>query len=1087
MSDRFSRVPIEQLLSWMTGEFNHDETLFGIHKNLFFNPSRTDALSLVRYGKRLQTPLGVAAGPHTQMAQNIICSWLTGSRYIELKTVQTLDQLDVKKPCIDMADEGYNCEWSQEFRLEESFDEYLNAFILLHVLDDMLGFGGQGSAGFLFNMSVGYNMEGILQPNVQRFLGKMAHCRDELLQKIEILKPLYPRIVELDIPDRISDNVTLSTMHGCPPDEIEKIARYLIEEKRLHTTVKLNPTLLGEEELRHILGKTHGYTTEVPSQAFAHDLKFDDAVALIKNLQKAADTSRVQFGLKLTNTLESMNRNTTLTPKEEMAYMSGRALHPISVHVACKLQTAFQGALDISFAGGVDCFNIVNTIACGLKPVTVCSDLLRPGGYGRMSQYIEALIAEPRTREYLSFTSRERYLAHLQWYAGDLLKDKTYSKTHLSNHSVKSKRELTPFDCISAPCRAACPSHQAIPGYMRHVAKGDYLAAYALILATNPLPHVTGMVCDHICQTKCTRVNYDDALLIREVKRFVAEKCHGGEPPALAPRQKNGKKVAIVGAGPSGLAAAYFLAMGGFAVDLLEAKNFVGGMVSDAIPRFRVTDEAIRKDLERIKAVGVNIELNQLVDARKFAALRASYDFVYMAIGAQRAGRLGIEGEALTGVWDQLTFLSRVIQGHAVELGQKVAIIGGGNSAMDAARTAKRLVGGEGEVTLVYRRTRREMPADQDEIVAAISEGIKVMELTAPVAIKARGDKGLTLSCVKMTLGAPDSSGRARPVALSGGGFDLEVDSVISAIGQEIAADFVDTKAATGGEFATAYPNVFLGGDAKRGASTVIRAIADGRFVAEEIFARTGGADPAANLLESWERPDSAAQQKRAATRVRSKGIKELGPHDRCGFDLVVQSLDEAEVQKEASRCLSCDLTCDVCVTVCPNRANISYQVDPRTYHSYKITRDEGQPFQLEHRPLVVRQASQVANIGDFCNECGNCATFCPSAGAPYIDKPKIYLTPKSFAAEDNCFYLDADSIHARKDGKTSRLVDEGDHYRYETEEVVVNLKKGDLALEREKIVFTGERSASLDTRDAGEMAILFEGLRHKGFWESIR
>jgi len=306
---------------------------------------------------------------------------------MELKTVQILDELEVTKPCIDMSDEGYNCEWSQELKLDQSFDEYLNAWIMLHVLKDKFGWNTE-ECGYIFNLSVGYNLEGILSPTVQRFLDLMNDCSAELQPKIEEIAAFYPRIRDLQVPTQISRNVTISTMHGCPPDEVEKIGRYFIEERKMDTTIKFNPTMLGAEKLREILNEKLGFATVVPDLAFDHDLKYEAAVGIIRALTKTAADVGVAFNLKLTNTLETSNINQKLPKHEEMVYMSGRALHPISINVAAKLQQEFDGALDISFSAGADCFNIVDILKCGLKPVTICSDVLKPGGYGRISQYL---------------------------------------------------------------------------------------------------------------------------------------------------------------------------------------------------------------------------------------------------------------------------------------------------------------------------------------------------------------------------------------------------------------------------------------------------------------------------------------------------------------------------------------------------------------------------------------------------------------------------------------------------------------------------------------------------------------------------
>ncbi|RTZ90421.1 MAG: putative selenate reductase subunit YgfK, partial [Deltaproteobacteria bacterium] len=389
--DEFVCADIETLLTWVLTDLKEKHEVFGFPEEIFFTPKVSDPFRMRRFGRLLETPIGVAAGPHTQMTQNIVSAYLCGARYIELKTIQVLDELEVTKPCIDMTDEGYNCEWSQELRLDESFDQYLNAFILLYILRDMFQWGEGADPGFIFNMSAGYNLEGIRSPKVQRFFDRMADCSTELEEKIARVEAIYPRVRELEIPTCLSDNLTVSTMHGCPPDEVEKIGRYFIEERGLHTTIKFNPTLLGADRVREILNDRLGYETRVPDEAFAHDLKYDDAVDLIASLRKSAEARGVQFSLKLTNTLETENVEQNLPDKEPTVYMSGRALHPISINLAARLQEAFDGALDISFAGGVNAFNLVDTLACGLRPVTVSSDLLKPGGYGRLSQYLEIL------------------------------------------------------------------------------------------------------------------------------------------------------------------------------------------------------------------------------------------------------------------------------------------------------------------------------------------------------------------------------------------------------------------------------------------------------------------------------------------------------------------------------------------------------------------------------------------------------------------------------------------------------------------------------------------------------------------------
>jgi len=1030
LSDHFSRIPLELLLRWVLHDVkNH--TLFGIHEDLFFRQGRFPALTMKRFGQHLDTPLGVAAGPHSQMAQNIITAWAVGARFIELKTIQTLDRLHVSKPCIDMEDEGYNCEWSQELTCEDSFDEYLNAWIIIHILKHRAG-SHPSQPGFIFNMSVGYDMAGILKDNVQRFLEKMNDASALLARKIELIRPIYPEIDNVHIPAQLSNNVTLSTMHGCPPDEIETIAAYLMTEKNLHTAIKLNPTLLGAKELRKLLNDLHQFPVDVPDEAFAHDPRFEDAVSMISRLRKIAGTCNRHFGLKLTNTLESKNKKNIFPPKEHMAYLSGRALHPISIHVAARLQNHFQGTLDISFAGGADCFNVVDILASGMKPVTVCSDLLKPGGYARLKQYTTNLLQWPKLQENLKYNKvTKAQLKYLNDYASKLRSDGRYTKTPHSWFSIKTERTLNHFDCISAPCVGTCPSGQEIPQYMRAVAKGDFNEAHAIIMRSNPFPAVTGLVCDHACQSKCTRQNYDAPLQIREIKR-IAEAHHDGEVYQI-PIVRRPESIAVIGAGPSGLSAAYILSLNGFQVHIFEESNRPGGMVSSAIPMFRLTKGALERDVERIVRLGGTLVLNHPVNNEEFEHLRSMYDMVYISVGASIAKKLHIPGEEAKGVFNQLQFLKALRSSEPLDLGRNVVILGGGNSAIDAARSASRLIPQDGRVRVVYRRTRKEMPAEIEEIEALSDEGVEIVELTSPLEIMVNEGQVAGLKCQGMKLGTMDQSGRRRPEPVPGKQWIMEVDSVITAIGQDVALDFAPVTEVDPVTLKSNLPGVFMGGDAFRGAATIIQAVADGIKAADNMI-KEAGYTPEPLYRKAENRPlRIGSRQKHSATRTFPHYPEELPLDDRKNFKQVRSELSVEDAIEEAQRCLSCDLSCDVCVTVCPNRANFSYMIRPvslkmpvirKAEHSYEFT---------GHEYFQLSQKHQVLNIGDFCNECGNCTTFCPTSGNPYRDKPKFYLTRESFEAEQNGFFLTTRGIEERVEGDAYRFTESPKVYTYET------------------------------------------------------
>ena len=1091
-TDRFTPLDAATLLRWMQHDLPNKQ-LFGIDRELFFMPKPDDPFRMERYGKVLETPLGVAAGPHTQLAQNILSAWLCGARYIELKTVQVLDELNVAKPCIDMADEGYNCEWSQELKLDQSFEEYLKAFVLLYVLRDMLNLPveaepGKGP-GFIFNMSAGYNLEGIKSPAVQRFLDRMENAEEDVKRIKAGLAPLYPAIEKMPIPARLSDNLTVSTMHGCPPDEVESIGRYFITERKYNTTIKLNPTLLGPERLRDILNTQLGYDVCVPDEAFGHDLKYNDGVAIIRNPAAAAETAGVAFGLKLTNTLETANEKQNLPRSEGMVYMSGRSLHPISINLAERLQQEFDGKLDIAFSAGVDTFNVADTLACGLRPITMSSDILKPGGYGRLHQYLDTLRAEMRKAGAHTIAEWEKSrspiagnpgFANLVSYAAAVLgKRSRYHKERFPYVSVKTERPLPRFDCAAAPCMSGCPAEQDIPRYLDAVARGDFELAWRVITATNPFPNVQGMACNHQCQSRCTRINYDKPLMIREVKRFVAEKM--AEAASSVPAAQTGKRAAVIGAGPAGLSCARFLSAQGVEVHLYEEKPVLGGMAGDAIPAFRLTGDSLRRDIDAILKLGVRLHKDTPVDAALFDTLAEENDAVYIAVGAQESLPLGIPGEDAAGVLDQLSFLSAVRRCEPTGIGSHAVVIGAGNSAMDCARAARRLVGENGSVTIAYRRTRKEMPADIEEIEAALDEGVRIVELCAPEEVLADGGRVSGLRCRRMRLVPDPDGGRPRPVPTDET-FTLGADTLIVSIGQRVKAGFLPdamTLKADPHTSQTSLPNVFAGGDAVRGAATLINAVADGRHAAETILARLGLSAQAATATPSDERrPDLDGLRIRQATRVMGPALPERSPEDRLDFDPAIRTLTEEEAMDESRRCLQCDLVCNVCTTVCPNRANVALLSLPMP-HPVQVAVRDGDGVRVEtlsNRRL--EQSYQIVNIADACNECGNCATFCPSAGAPYRDKPRIHLSRESFDNAPDGYRLASPSrLEGKRGGKAFSLAAEKDGFVFESDALIAHLDGGTLCAT--KVTLNGDvNEAALS--GAVEAATLFRLLARK-------
>ncbi len=1081
----FRPLDFDRLLDWWLRERRTRGTVFGLHEDLFRLRLRGRGYALRRRGCLCETPVGVAAGPHTQLAQNIVAAWLCGARVLELKTVQASDALTIARPCIDMTDEGYNCEWSQELPLDTSLAQYVDAWTLIRLLQHEAGGYDAAEPGFLFDLSVGYDLAGITSAPMQRFLDRLDDVRGEVAHRLALARPRLPWRFDIALPRALTPSVTLSTMHGCPPEEIERIGRHLIEERGLATTIKLNPTLLGAEAVRELLGARLGYTVDVPDDVFANDLDLTAAVAVIDALAASARRRGVEFGVKLTNTLACRNRRGVLPASESMVYLSGRALHPVAVHAALALQEACGGALDVSFAGGVDSRNVARVLACGLRPATACSDLLRPGGYQRLHQYLDTIEAAMTAvgagdlDALVNATSGEptrplptAMLANLRAYAREVVEDPAYQRATYPDRTIKTDRALTDFDCIEAPCRHTCPAHQDAPEYLHHVAAGDDDAALAVVLRHNPLPTVTGMVCDRPCEQRCTRVHYDAVVGIRDVKRYLAHR--GAALPDARCAAPNGRRVAVIGAGPAGLACADALVAAGVSVTVFEARAAAGGMVAGAIPAFRLRDNDLARDLQRLVAAGVDLRCGEFIAAAHLDELRRTYDAVFVGVGAQGDRPLGVPGEDRPGVVPALHFLRAARRGETLPTGESVVVIGGGNTAMDAARTAVRLVGGAG-VRLVYRRTRAEMPAAREELQAIVDEGVTILALLAPMAIAGRDDGRLDLTCRPQRLGAPDASGRPRPEPTDEPPVTLVCDVVVPAVGQVVTGDLVpNDRLGGGGEVA-----VYWGGDARRGPATIVDAIADGRLAAAamlDTFRQVAmpPADPTPRHLSLAAWQDRAARlvpPQRAAVRI------DAGRGD---FTLVTGELTTAQARAEAARCLDCGERCDVCVSVCPNRANLGYDVRPVRWPLLRIAR-RGEGFDLvPDGTFVVTQTHQTYHVVDFCNLCGNCTTFCPTDGAPFRDKPRFAMHAATYREGDDIHLLTRHGQeglrirHLRGDTETT-LTQRGDTLVYATADVRVELNASTFAVQRTMLLAgAGE---DVDLRPAARLAVLLRAL----------
>lgn len=961
MSELMRPIPFSKMIEWMVKEYKDDGSIFGIRKEKFYKNSSNTNIEL--FGDKLGTAIGPAAGPNSQLAQNIVASYLTGCRLMEVKTVQKMDGEDLRKcvprPCINAEDECYNVEWSTELTVEQAFNEYVKAFVAIHVVMKELNISDVRD--FAFNMSVGYDLEGIKSPKIDNYIENMKNAEktDVWNECINYLKEnikMFNNFTEKDlnnISSCIASSITLSTLHGCPASDIENISKYLLDVKKVHTYIKSNPTILGYEFVRNILDKMGYEYISFDDHHFKADLQYNDAIALMKRLVEYSKERNLEFGVKLTNTFPVEITNKEL-PGTEM-YMSGRSLYPLTINVAAKIAKEFNGTLPISFSGGADYFNIEEILKTGIQPITFATTILKPGGYERVTQIANKLEGSLKGK----FTGID--VAALEKLANNVVNDKFSLKDIRTVGSRKTDSKLELFDCAKAPCKdGGCPIEQQIPEYLRLVAEGKYDEAFKIIAIDNTAPSITGTICDHQCQNKCTRLDYELPLKIRASKKVAADNAQVKYIESTkSVKTATDKKVAIIGAGPAGIAAAIYLKRNGVDVTVYEKKEKPYGIVSYVIPEFRIASSDIERDYKLAVSLGVDfvygVKENYNVDE-----LKKEFGFVIIATGAWLEGHSPVK-EGKDKIWDALDFLEKSKANDCkLDLGKNVAVIGGGDVAMDCARAAKRSPGTE-NVFIVYRRDRANMPAEFEEIELAVNDNVQIQGLVAPISYD-----GVTLVCEKQKLGDRDASGR-KTISGTGENVEFKFDTVIGAVGARVDTSLMASNGIklnnygypeVNNNLMTNVENVYIAGDCKVGPKTIVKAMADSKTIAKDILAKLGLKNDFVKVEIKQDVEDLYAK----------KGIL----------------VDTNEVKTDGYRCLSCDKICEICVDVCPNRANMYIKV-------------EDEMFGMSH---------QIVHLDGMCNECGNCGVFCPHAGKPYKDKVTLFWTLEDFEDSTNTGFL---------------------------------------------------------------------------------
>jgi formate dehydrogenase beta subunit len=564
----------------------------------------------------------------------------------------------------------------------------------------------------------------------------------------------------------------------------------------------------------------------------------------------------------------------------------------------------------------------------------------------------------------------------------------------VKNYQVNRIKEASDGHSLIPPCQVACPLHMEIGEYVDLVAQGKVLEALQVIREGNPFPSICAYVCTHPCEDACRRGQVDKPISIRALKRFAVE-FGGDRMIELEAETTQGEKVAVVGSGPAGLACAYYLRKLGYQVTIFEAYSELGGMLRVGIPRYRLPREVVDIEVQRLIHMGVEIKTNTRVISIDLL-FDMGYKAAFITVGAHQSLRMGIEGEGSPGVIDGATFLREVNLGLKPSLGEEVAVVGGGNVAMDAARAAVRL--GAGKVSILYRRSRAEMPASPEEVEQALEEGVEAMFLVAPIKMK-RENGRLSVTCVRMDLGEPDTGGRRRPVPIKDSEHDMEFDTLITAIGQapQISEDFrlrmgrgstiqVDPVTLT-----TNRTGVFAGGDAVTGPATVTQALASGRQAAFRIDDYLRHRYPSVGKEEketlSGELLPKTIEMIRKIERLEPPL---LSPESRTKeFKSVELIYNWEDAVDEARRCLRCGMgaeiifqdkcaTCLTCLRVCP-------------YHVPYL--DEGGTIQIP---------------ADQCQACGICVAECPA---------KAIILRKSYGKK----YIGEELEHALKSAAESK------------------------------------------------------------------
>jgi len=769
------------------------------------------------------------------------------------------------------------------------------------------------------------------EKNFLVFTAERRLTLDQLLQLIEDGRRRAPDLV-------LYANITYAGDEGVPgwatmAKQCEDAGAHVIELNMCCPNMSFNVELTGEKTDGPKTGASMGSQEQIATDVVKAVREAVDVPVFLKLTPEGGHQSKIakaafdagadvvgtvsnRLGVPPIN-LDSPTGSMYHLQKEiGMACMNGKWLKPLGLRDTYEMRRLVGPEKRLSATGGVlEWSDAIEYAMVGADIVGLCTATLVKG-FGFMPEFIH------RVKEWMKEKGYKKWGEFR-----DILVPAITAAPNLTIYDGHARmRDVRPI----APCAYNCPNMVPAQGYVRKVAEEDFEGAYQLIMSRSPLQSVCGLVCDHPCETACTRGLKDEPIMIREIKRFVLDMAEregwkpnilSGTPPA------RGRKVAVVGSGPAGLVAAYDLARAGYSVTVFEAAERLGGMLRYGIPDYRLNGEQIDKEIDVIRALGVDFKTgNRLGDDYSVKSLKDDgYDAIFLGLGAGAGAPLGLKGERAKGNLTAVDYLRAVADGKKPKIGKRVAVIGGGFTAVDAARAALRL--GAKDVFILYRRTRDEMPATNEEVTEAEEEGVKVMYLVSPLRIMTKDGKVKGVRMLNYVLGEKDVSDRRRPLEVPGTEFTLEVDSVISAIGQSVAVP--DVRVTDGGTvevdaetLATSVEGVYAGGDCVLGPKNVISAIAQGKKAAVSIDRHLSGDD----ALLDYDPPVTEVDKDRVLLRNGDRPREwrpELGlvpPSERVkGFGQYVPLLTREQAVQEASRCFACGcgVGCQICFDIC--------------------------------------------------------------------------------------------------------------------------------------------------------------------------